>query len=41
LADRSTAKPLVPEPSAFEVELAIEEPKSQITRYWSNSNRTD
>jgi hypothetical protein len=29
-----TAKPLVPEPSAFEVELVIEKlKKSQITRY--------
>jgi len=28
-----TAEPLVPEPSAFEVELVIEELKSQITTY--------
>ena len=27
------AEPLVPEPSAFEVELAIEKQKSQIARY--------
>jgi hypothetical protein len=27
-----TAEPLVPEPSAFEVELAIEKLKSHITR---------
>jgi len=39
LADRNTAEPLVPEPSAFEVELAIEELKSQITRYLLNSSR--
>ena len=35
-----TAETLVPEPSAFGFELAIEElKKSQITRYWSNPNR--
>ena len=28
-----TAEPIMPEPSAFEVELAIEMLKSQITRY--------
>jgi hypothetical protein len=28
-----TAEPLVPEPSALEVELAIEKLKSRITRY--------
>ena len=34
-----TAEPLVPEPSAFEVELAVEKLKSQITRYGSNLGR--
>ena len=34
-----TAVPLVPEPSAFEVELAIEKLKSQITSYGSNPTR--
>jgi len=28
-----TAEPLVPEPNAFEVEMAIEELKTQINRY--------
>ena len=37
-----TAEPLVPEPSAFEVELANEKlKKSQITSYQSNPSRTD
>jgi hypothetical protein len=36
-----TAEPLVPVPSAFEVEMAIEELKSHITRYWSDPSRTD
>ena len=37
-----TAEPLVPEPSAFEVELAIEKlKKTQITRYSSNPSRFD
>jgi hypothetical protein len=28
-----TAEPLAPEPSAFEVEIPVEKPKTQITRY--------
>ena len=32
-AEIHTAEPLVPEPSAFEFELAIEKLKSHITRY--------
>jgi hypothetical protein len=37
-----TAEPLVPEPSVFEVEIAIEKiKKTQITRYLLNPNRTD
>jgi len=43
-----TTEPLLPEPTAFHVELAIEELKShrspdivQITRYFSNPSRTD
>ena len=37
-----TAEPLVPETSAFEVELAIEKLKmSQVTRYCSNPTRFD
>jgi hypothetical protein len=31
--EEHTAKPLVPEPSAFDVEMAIEKLKTQITRY--------
>ena len=34
-----SAEPLVPEPSAFEVEMAIEKLKRQITRYWSNRSK--
>ena len=40
-AETHTVEPLVPEPSAFEVELAIEKLKNQTTRYGSNSSRTD
>ena len=29
-----TAEPLVPEPSAFEVEMAVEELKRHITRFY-------
>ena len=32
-AEIHTVEPIVPEPSALEVELAIEKLKSQITRY--------
>ena len=32
-ADIHTAEPLVPEPSAFEIEMAIEKVKTQITRH--------
>jgi hypothetical protein len=31
----------VPEPSAFEVGLAIEKLKNHITRCWSDPSRTD
>jgi hypothetical protein len=40
-ADIRTAEPLVPAPTASEVEMAIEKLKTQITRYLSNSRRTD
>ena len=40
-AEIHTAEPLVPEPSTFEVELAIEKLKNHITRYWSNPSRID
>jgi hypothetical protein len=36
-----SAEPLVPEPSAFEVEMAIEKLKRQIMRYWSNTSKND
>ena len=36
-----TAETLVPEPSAFEVELAIEKLESLIARYRSNTSRID
>jgi hypothetical protein len=32
-AEIHTAEPLVPEPSAFEIEMAIEKLKTQIIRY--------
>ena len=38
-AEIRTAEPLVPEPSAAEVEVAIDKP--QIAMYWSNTGRTD
>ena len=41
-AEIHTVEPLVPEPSAFEVELTIKKiKKSQITRYRSNPSRID
>ena len=36
-----TAEPLVSEPGAFEIEMAIETLKRQITRYCSNPSRID
>jgi hypothetical protein len=36
-----TTEPLVPEPSAFEVEMVIEKLIRQITWYLSNPSRTD
>jgi hypothetical protein len=40
--EKHTAKPLVPESSASDIELATEKLKnSQTTRYSSNSSRND
>jgi hypothetical protein len=38
---QNQAEPLVPESSAFDVELAIEKLKSHKTRYLSDPNRID
>jgi hypothetical protein len=40
-AEIHTSELPVPEPSAFEVEMAIEKLERQITRYRSNPSRTD
>jgi hypothetical protein len=36
-----TAQLIVPELSAFEVEMAIEKVKNHITGYWSNLSSTE
>jgi len=36
-----TTEPLVPEPSAFEVEMGVEKLKTPITRYGSDFSRID
>jgi hypothetical protein len=36
-----STEPLVSEPSAFEIEMAIEKLKRQITKYWSNPSKND